>query len=138
MTHANPPQPTTRIITGATARRSAMLFNIGNLIAILLPMPLGVLWLGGSIAVYTMLRHHPDPRVGYYTQWAAYRFYGLVGLVVVIATFFSTSLLAWIITWATLALILIPWTIYDLIRIYREDWQDRVVEQAPTVEEETP
>jgi FtsH-binding integral membrane protein len=115
-----------------------MIFNIGNLIAILLPMPLGVLWLGGSIAVYTMLRHHPDPRVGYYTQWAAYRFYGLVGLVVVIATFFSTSLLAWIITWATMALILIPWTIYDLIRIYKEDWQDRVVEQAPTVEEETP
>ena len=113
-----------------------MLFNIGNLIAILIPVPVGILWLGGSIAVYTMLRHHPDPRVGYYTQWAAYRFYGLVGLVVVIATFFSTSLMAWIITWAILAAILIPWTIYDLIRIHKEDWQDRLVEQATTVEEE--
>jgi hypothetical protein len=138
MTHANPPQATSRLITAASAKRSAMLFNIGNLFAILIPMPLGVLWLGGSIAVYTMLRHHPDPRVGYYTQWAAYRFYGLVGLVVVIATFFSTSLLAWIITWAILAVILIPWTIYDLIRIHKENWQDRIVELAPTVEEETP
>ena len=136
MTPANPPHTSTRLITAAAAKRSAMLFNIGNLIAILIPVPVGILWLGGSIAVYTMLRHHPDPRVGYYTQWAAYRFYGLVGLVVVIATFFSTSLMAWIITWAILAAILIPWTIYDLIRIHKEDWQDRLVEQATTVEEE--
>lgn len=123
------------MIRAASARRLAGIFNYGNLLAILLPMPLGVLWLGGSIAVYTMLRHHPNPRVGHYTQMAAYRFYGLVGFVVVVATFFSTSVKAWLITWALSAAIIIPWTIVDLVRIHREDWQDMTIEQETTHEE---
>ncbi len=123
-------------ISAASARRSATIFNYGNLLAILIPMPIGVLWFAASIAVYILFRHHPNSRVGHYTQWAAYRFYGLVGMVVVIATFFGTSLWAWLITWAVLAVILIPWTIYDLIRIYRkEEWQDTLVE--PEVESES-
>jgi len=118
---------TPRIITAVSARRSAAVFNYGNLLAILLPMPIGVLWFAASIAVYIMFRHHPNERVGHYTQWAAYRFYGLVGLVVVIATFYGTSLQAWLITWGVLAVIMIPWTIYDLVLIYmKEDWQDTV------------
>ncbi len=111
-------------ISAASARRAAALFNYGNLVATIIPLPLGILWLGLSMAVYTMNRHHPNPRVGYYTQWAAYRFYGVVGFVVAEATFYSESLKVWLITWAVMALILIPWTIYDLIRIYREQWQD--------------
>jgi hypothetical protein len=134
MSDSNPATSTT-LIRGSTARRLAMVFNYGNLLAILLPMPIGVLWLGGSIAVYTMLRHHPNPRVGEYTQWAAYRFYGLVGFVVVVATFFSTSVMAWLITWALSAAIIIPWTIIDLVRIHREDWKDMVIEQNITHEE---
>jgi len=123
-------------ISAKSARRNAAIFNYGNLLAILIPMPIGVLWFAASIAVYIMFRHHPNSRVGHYTQWAAYRFYGLVGMVVVIATFFGTSLLAWLITWAVLAAILIPWTIYDLILIYKkEDWQDILVE--PEVETES-
>ncbi|MEJ2361803.1 MAG: hypothetical protein P8Z75_10300 [Gammaproteobacteria bacterium] len=116
-------------IPAASARRAATLFNYGNLLAILIPLPLGILWLGASMAVYTMNRHHPNPRVGYYTQWAAYRFYGLVGFVVAEATFYNEGLLAWLITWAVLAAILIPWTIYDLVRIYREPWQDTIREK---------
>ena len=116
-------------ISAKSARRNAAIFNYGNLLAVLIPMPIGVLWFAASIAVYIMFRHHPNPRVGHYTQWAAYRFYGLVGLVVVIATFFGTSLQAWLITWAVLAAILIPWTLYDLFLIYRkENWQDTQVE----------
>lgn len=111
-------------IPAASARRAASLFNYGNLVAILIPLPLGILWLGASMVVYTMNRHHPNPRVGYYTQWAAYRFYGLVGFVVAEATFYGEGHLAWLITWAVMAAILIPWTIYDLVRIYREPWQD--------------
>ena len=85
--------------------------------------------LAASIAVYIMFRHHPNPRVGHYTQWAAYRFYGLVGLVVVVATFYGTSLQAWLITWAALAAVLIPWTLYYLYLIYKkENWQDTMVE----------
>ena len=120
---------TRRTISAGSARRGAAIFNYGNLLAIFIPMPIGVLWFAASIAVYIIFRHHPNPRVGHYTQWAAYRFYGLVGLVVVIATFFGTSLQAWLITWAVLAAILIPWTLYDLFLIYRkEEWQDTVVE----------
>lgn len=111
-------------ITAASARRAAALFNYGNLVAILLPLPLGILWLGASMVVYTMNRHHPNPRVGYYTQWAAYRFYGLVGFVVAEATFYGEGHMLWLITWAVMAAILIPWTIYDLVRIYREKWHD--------------
>ncbi len=132
---ATNPDSTGTLITASSARRMASLFNYGNLIAILLPVPLGILWLGGSIAVYTMVRHHPNPRVGYYTQWAAYRFYGLAGFVVVVATFFSTSVMAWMMTWALLAAIMIPWTIVDLVRIRREDWQDMVIEPETTHEE---
>jgi len=119
-------------ITAASARRAASWFNYGNLVATIIPLPLGILWLGLSMAVYTMNRHHPNPRVGYYTQWAAYRFYGVVGFVVAEATFYNESLKVWLITWAVMALILIPWTIYDLVRIYREQWHDtyRTEEEA--------
>ena len=80
--------------------------------------------------VYAMNRHHPNARVGDYTQSAAYRFYGMVGFVVVVATFYGTSLTAWLITWAVMGAILVPWTIYDLVRIYRETWTETVLEEA--------
>lgn len=121
--------PGCSVISAASARRAATIFNYGNLVAILLPLPLGILWLGASMVVYAMNRHHPNPRVGYYTQWAAYRFYGLVGFVVAEATFYNEGHLVWLITWAVLAAILIPWTIYDLVRIYRETWQDTIREK---------
>jgi hypothetical protein len=116
------------VISAASARNAATWFNYGNLVATLIPLPLGIFWLGASMAVYTMNRHHPNPRVGYYTQWAAYRFYGVVGFIVAEATFYSESLTAWLITWAIMALILIPWTVYDLLRIYREEWHDTYLE----------
>ena len=37
-----------------------------------------MLWLGLSMLVYAMNRHHPNPKVGHYTQQAAYRFYGVM------------------------------------------------------------
>lgn len=120
----NPDSHSPRILSARAVRRAAALFNYGNLIALVLPLPLGIFWLGASMVVYAMNRHHPDPRVGHYTQWAAYRFYGLVGLVVVVATFFGTGLMAWLVTWGILAAIIVPWTIYDLIKIHREPWRD--------------
>lgn len=106
----------------------ASLFNYGNLVAILLPLPLGIFWLGASMFVYAITRHHPNPRVGSYSQAAAYRFYGLIGFVVVVATFFGTDLRVWLITWALVAIILIPWTVYDLIHIYKETWTDTYID----------
>lgn len=131
------PQQMTRIISASSARRSAAIFNYGNLLAIIFPMPIGVLWFAASIAVYIIFRHHANPRVGHYTQWAAYRFYGLVGLVVVVATFYGRSLLDWLITWAVVAAILIPWTLYDLYLIYKkENWQDTEVAEHDETHQE--
>lgn len=116
------------IIPAKSVRFSASLFNYGNIIAMLLPMPLGVFWFGASMMVYAMNRHHPNPRVGYYTQQAAYRFYGVLGFILLPGTLFSSGWVPWLITWGISALILIPWSIYDLIRIRKEQWQDTAVE----------
>ena len=130
MTEINPVTPP-QVISAAAARTAARLFNYGNLLAVLVPLPLGMLWFAASIVVYAVNRHHPNPRVGYYTQQAAYRFYGVLGFVVAIATFFSGGVTTWLITWAVVAIILLPWTVLDLIRISRESWQ------AVTLNEDT-
>ena len=65
--------------------------NYGNLVAILIPFPLLIFWFGASMLVYALNRHHPDPRVGHYTQQAAYRFYGVTGFFVAVATFIPVS-----------------------------------------------
>ena len=92
------------------------------------PFPIGIFWFGASMVIYAMTRHHPNPRVGYYTQQAAYQFYGVLGLVVVVATFFGTEFFYWMITWAISAAILIPMSIYSLMKIKNEQWQDTIVE----------
>ncbi len=124
-----------RVISAAQARRSASHMDIGNIIALLVPVPLAMLWFGLSILVYAIHRHHPNPRVGHYTQWAAYRFYGVVGALVPIATFFpGHSVKLWLVTWAVSAALIIPSSIWALIRIRREPWQDTVV---PVVNEDS-
>ena len=78
---------TTRTVTGRSSRFAAMQMALGNLISMLLP-PLPLLWFGGSMLIYALHRHHPNPRVGHYTQHAAYRFYGLMAAIIPIGTFF--------------------------------------------------
>lgn len=116
---------TDKVATARRARSAAAIFNIGNIIAILVPVPLGMLWFGLSMLVYAMNRHHPNPRVGEYTQQAAYRFYGITGFFVAAATFIPGS--GWsyyLIAWAAAGFILVPWSIYDLIRISKDTWVD--------------
>ena len=118
------------LVSGQSARKAAQLFNIGNIVAILLPLPLGLLWLGGSMIIYAMNRHHPNQRVGYYTQQAAYRFYGVTGFIVAAATFIPGNGWIWyLFAWAVAALIIIPWSIWDIVRIRRETWQDVAINQ---------
>ena len=112
-------------LPGCKARRAAALFNYGNILAVLVPIPLGMLWLGLSMLVYAMNRHHPNEKVGYYTQQAAYRFYAVTGFFVAAATFIPGG--GWtyyVIAWALAALTLIPWSIIDLLRIRRDTWSD--------------
>ncbi len=114
-----------RIARGTSARRAATLMNYGNLIAILVPFPLLIFWFGASMLVYAMNRHHPNPKVGHYTQQAAYRFYGITGFFLVIATFIPGGGWIWhLIAWILAALILVPWSIVDLWRIHRDEWVD--------------
>jgi len=115
-------------ITAAQAASTSRWFSIGNLVSMIVPFPFGIFWFGASMVVYAMNRHHPNPRVGYYTQQAAYQFYGILGLVVVVATFFGANLLYWMVTWAISAAILIPLSIFNLMKIKKETWQDTVIE----------
>ncbi len=125
----------TKIVTGASAKAAARLFNYGNIIGVLLP-PLGLLWMGLSMLVYAMNRHHPNEKVGHYTQQAAYRLYALVGLLIPVATFFpGKGLTYYLVTWALFAAILIPWSIIDLRRINRDEWHDVVIESGEPVHE---
>lgn len=120
-----------QIITGAQARRAAGHMDIGNIIAMILPIPLAMLWFGLSILVYAMHRHHPNPQVGHYTQWAAYRFYAVVGTLVPVATFFpGHSIKLWLGAWAVSAIIIIPSSIWALIKIRRDHWEDTFLPAA--------
>ena len=118
------------MVSARSSRAAARLFNFGNIVAMLVPLPLGILWLGASMIVYAMNRHHPNERVGHYTQQAAYRIYGVAGFVVVVATFFGTDVRLWLITWALAAAVIIPWSLVDLWRIQRETWHDTELEDT--------
>lgn len=133
------------ILSAANQRRAASWFNYGNLIVIILagiPLLLAgsasrktmifatagaiipiILWFGGSMLLYALNKHHPNPKVGHYTQWAAYRFYAITGSLVVIGTFFPSDIRYYQAFWAVAAIILIPWSIIDLRRIQRDDWR---------------
>lgn len=137
-----------QLISARSARFTATLFNVGNIVAmlpglllapyILLAKPAGtamvllfvlmivppILWFGASMVVYAMARHHPNPQVGHFTQQAAYRFYGSFGLVIPLGTFYGTDWRLWIITGGVVALVLIPWSILDLYRIRHAEWLD--------------
>ena len=118
-----------KIVTGASARRTASVMDYGNIIAIIF-VPLVIFWFGASMLVYAMNRHHPNPKVGHYTQWAAYRFYGVTGFFTAAATFIPGG--GWdyyIIAWALAAAVIIPWSIWDLIKIRRDEWVDVVIEE---------
>jgi hypothetical protein len=112
-----------KIVTAASAKRAASMFNYGNLASVIIPA-LIPFWFGASMFIYAMNRHNPNHRVGYYTQWAAYRFYGLIGLIIPVGTFFPAEIRYYLITWAVLAAIIIPLEIIDLRKIAKEEWHD--------------
>lgn len=114
------------VVSADSARFASKIFNYGNIVAMILPLPLGIFWMGASMLVYAMNRHNPNPRVGYYTQRAATRLYALIGVVVVVANFFS-GVAPWLVTWAICAAFIVPLSIIDLVRIQRETWHDTEV-----------
>lgn len=137
-----------KIIPAKNARIFARLFNLGNLLSLLPGLIVApiilfseqerismiflfismivppILWFGLSIMIYIIARHHPNAQVGHYTQQAAYRYYGMIGIVIPVGTFFGTDWKPWILMGGVVGLVLVPWTIWELIKIQNENWQD--------------
>lgn len=114
-----------RVLKASSSRFAAMQMDIGNIVSMLIPLPLAVLWFGISMLIYALHRHHPDPKVGHYTQWAAYRFYGVMGLVIPVGTFFpGKGITPWLIAWGLGLLLIVPWSIWSIVRVRRDNWQD--------------
>lgn len=115
-------------VTADSARKTAKTFYYGNILSVLIPFPVFILWFGAGILVYAMLRHHPNPRVGYYTQIAAYHYYGLAGGLVPVLTFAPGDFFVkwWWALWIVCVVVLLPLSIRQILRINRETWHDTV------------
>lgn len=115
-----------KTVTAANARKTAKIFYYGNLLAVLIPFPVFILWFGAGILVYALFRHHPNPRVGYYTQIAAYQYYGLAGGLVPVLTFAPGDFFVnwWWALWLVCLAILVPLSVRQILRVNREEWHD--------------
>ncbi len=139
-------------LTAASVKRSAQLFNmlavastlisitlflVGQLIPdkklAFLPMAMSLpplmIWLAASIFVYASIAHHPNLKVRHYHKWAGYRYYGVVGTLTILANDIAGLPGGWGLVWAIFFTALVPWSIYDIWRAGREDWQDMEVEK---------
>ncbi|MGV6858263.1 MAG: hypothetical protein ACWA5X_04755 [bacterium] len=112
-----------KIFSGKAAKSIASSFHYGNIISIVIPVLIPI-WFGATIILYAMNRQNPNPRVGFYIQWGAYTFYALVGLIIPVATFFPPEIKYYLYLWGALLAIMVPVSIYFLIRISQEEWQD--------------
>ncbi len=147
---------TKRVITAASARFSAQLFNIITVVALMisatalllgkllashkigflpfvLSLPPIMIWLAASIFVYASIAHHPNPRTVHFNKWAGYRFYGVMGSLVVIGQPIYGLLGGWMglmLVMGIAVAIIVPWAIYDIYKAAREPWQDMTIELA--------
>ncbi len=121
-----------KTISAETSRKTAKIFYYGNILAVLIPFPLFILWFGVSMFVYAMFRHHPNPRVGYYTQIGAYQYYGLAGTLVPVLTFAPGDFFVnyWLPMWIACAVIIIPMAIWQILKVNRETWTDVAIGQG--------
>jgi hypothetical protein len=143
-----------RLISASSSRFAAQIFNIITVIALMaslsalllgkllashkigflpfvLSLPPVMIWLGASIFVYASVAHHPNPRAAHYNKWAGYRFYGVMGSLVVVGPMIYGLLGGWQGLMLVLGLavaIIVPWAIYDIIKAAREPWADMVIE----------
>lgn len=119
-----------KTITAANSRLSAQLFTFASLVATVLP-PLLMIWVAASIFVYASIAHHPNPKVVYYNRIAGYRFYGVAGAMVILGQPIYSILGGWqglLVVWAILAVIIVPWGIWDVMKARNDEWQDMVIE----------
>jgi len=117
-----------RVVTARSAKRDAALFHLGSILAVLVPVPLGILWLGASMLFYALNRHHPNPEVGRSVQRGAYVFYGVAGFVTAAAIFIPGGGLGWwLAAWALAVAAVVPFSVWELWRLRRARWEDLVL-----------
>ena len=145
-----------RLITASSSRFAAQLFNIITVVALMislsalllgkllashkigflpfvLSLPPLMIWLGASIFVYASIAHHPNPRTAHFNKWAGYRFYGVMGSLVVIGPAIYGLLGGWMGLMLVLGLavtIIVPWALFDIYKAAREPWADMTIEVA--------
>ena len=145
-----------RVISASSSRFAAQLFNLitvavlmisltalllGKLLAshkigflpFVLSLPPVMLWLGASIFVYASIAHHPNPRAAHFNKWAGYRFYGVMGSLVVIGPAIYGLLDGWqglVLVLGLAVTIIVPWALFDIYKAAREPWQDMTIEVA--------
>ncbi|MDQ1315757.1 MAG: hypothetical protein QG662_1866 [Pseudomonadota bacterium] len=96
-----------------------------------LSLPPVMIWMAASIFVYASIAHHPNSRTAHYNKWAGYRFYGVMGSLVVIGPAIYGLLDGWRGLMLVLGLavtIIVPWALFDIFKAAREPWQDMTVE----------
>ena len=143
-----------QVLTAASVRRSAQLFNllavastvlsislfsIGMLVAdkkmAFLPMAMSLpplmIWLAASIFVYASIAHHPNLEVRHFNKWGGYRYYGVVGTLTVLANDLASLPGGWGLVWAIFFTALVPWSVYDIWRAGKRPWQDMEVDKDP-------
>ena len=120
-----------RAIPAEKCRFAAQIFNIATIVAVLIPLPLLMIWVGASMFVYAANAHYPDDRVAHYTRRAGFRFYGVAGAMVI----FGQPIVSWLggfkgvlAIWAIFAVALIPMAVWEIFKARREEWRDIVVE----------
>jgi hypothetical protein len=120
-----------RAIPADKCRFAAQVFNLATIVAVLIPLPLLMIWVGASMFVYAANAHHPDERVAQYTRRAGFRFYGIAGAMVI----FGQPIVSWLgglkgvlAIWAIFAAVLIPMAVWEILKARREEWRDIVVE----------
>jgi len=134
-----------KTITADQQRRDAQIFNILSCAAVIL-MPVVVptlLWIAASIFVHASIAHHPNMRVREFLYPGGYRFYGLVGALVVVLNFSGIMSkwipgvlpigplhlpMFWVGVWIVALLVVVPLGVRDILRARRENWQDMTVE----------
>lgn len=143
-----------RVISASSSRFNAQLFNLITVAALLvsltalvlgkllashnigflpfvLSLPPVMIWLGASIFVYASIAHHPNARTVHYNKWAGYRFYGVMGSMVVFGQLIYGLVGGWQGLMLVLGLavaIIVPWAIVDIVKAAREPWEDMTIE----------
>lgn len=123
-----------QVITASQSRLAAQAFNIGSIVAVLI-FPLLMLWIALSIFVYASNAHHPNPRVTTYNRWAGYRFYGVAGFLVPFGSPIYEIFGNWhglLALWTILFIVVVPWGIWSVVKAYRDEWSEMVVDTSPT------